>query len=73
MIVKLVSIVFANGDDESDLIVWSLLLLAATVWSFVHLLLSFQSQHKQILITFMLLQMPLAKTCQVGNCFDNAG
>jgi len=30
-------IVRANGDDESDLIRWSLLLLAATMWSFAHL------------------------------------
>ena len=29
-------IVLANGDDESDLVVWSLLLLAATVRSFAH-------------------------------------
>ena len=30
-------IVLANGDDESDLVRWSLLLLAATVRSFVHM------------------------------------
>jgi len=30
-------IVLANGDDESDLVGWSLLLLAATVRSFAHL------------------------------------
>jgi len=29
-------IVLANGDDESDLVGWSLLLLAATVRSFAH-------------------------------------
>jgi len=30
-------IVLANGDDESDLVGWSLLLLAATVRSFAHM------------------------------------
>ena len=30
-------IVLANGDIKSDLIRWSLLLLAATVWSFAHM------------------------------------
>ena len=30
-------IVFANGDDESDLVGWSLLLLAATVRSLAHM------------------------------------
>jgi len=29
--------VLANGDDESDLVGWSLLLLAATVRSFAHM------------------------------------
>jgi len=32
-------IVLANGEDESDLVGWSLLLLAATVRSFAHMLL----------------------------------
>ena len=31
------SIVLVNGDDESDLVGWSLLLLAATVRSFAHM------------------------------------
>jgi len=30
-------IVLANGDDESDLVGWSLLLLVTTVWSFAHM------------------------------------
>jgi len=30
-------IVLANGDDESDLVGWSLLLVAATVRSFAHM------------------------------------
>jgi len=30
-------IVLANGDDESDLVGWSLLLIAATVRSFAHM------------------------------------
>jgi len=30
-------IVLVNGDDESDLIGWSLLLLASTVRSFAHM------------------------------------
>ena len=30
-------IVLAKGDHESDLVGWSLLLLAATVWSFAHM------------------------------------
>ena len=29
--------VVANGNDESDLVGWTLLLLAATVQSFVHM------------------------------------
>jgi len=30
-------ILLYDGNDESDLIGWSLLLLVATVWSFAHL------------------------------------
>jgi len=30
-------IVLVNGEDKSDLVRWSLLLLAATVWSFAHM------------------------------------
>jgi len=36
--------VLANGDDESDLVGWSLLLLAAVVRSFAHMPLDFWSQ-----------------------------
>ena len=40
------SMLRVNGDDESDLVGWSLLLLAATVRSFSHMPLGlFRSQH----------------------------
>ena len=39
-------IVLANGDDESDLVGWSLLLLAATVRSFAHMPLGISYRNK---------------------------
>jgi len=42
-------IVLANGDDESDLAGWSLLLLAATVWSFAQFLLGLSNSKKVML------------------------
>ena len=42
-------IVLANGDDESDLVRWSLLLLATTVWSFAHLPLGLPNRNKMVL------------------------
>jgi len=41
-------IVLANGDDESDLVGWSLLLLAATVRSFAHMPLGISDRNKII-------------------------
>ena len=38
-------IVLANGDDESDLVGWSLLLLAAMVRSFAHMLLGISDRN----------------------------
>jgi len=42
-------IVRVNSDDESDLIRWALLLLAATVWSFAHLWLRLSDRNKIVL------------------------
>ena len=39
-------IVLANGDDESDLVGWSLLLLAETVWSFAHMPLGISDRNR---------------------------
>jgi len=44
------SIVLANGDDESDLAGWSLLLLADTVWSFAHMPLGISDRNTSIMI-----------------------
>ena len=41
-------IVLGNGDDESDLVGWSLLLLAATVRSFAHMPLGISESNKRI-------------------------
>jgi len=41
-------IVLANGDDENDLVGWSLLLLAATVWSFAHMPLGISDRNTSI-------------------------
>ena len=42
-------IVLANGDDERDLVGWSLLLLAATVRSFAHMPLGISDHNKMVL------------------------
>jgi len=42
-------IVLANSDDESDLVGWSLLLLAATVQSFAHMPLGISDHNKMML------------------------
>ena len=44
-------IVLANGDDESDLVGWSLLLLAATVRSFAHMPLGISDRNTPLSVT----------------------
>jgi len=44
-------IVLANGDDESDLVGWSLLLLAAAVRSFAHMPLRISDRNSVMLGT----------------------
>jgi len=43
-------IVLANGDDESDLVGWSLLLLAATVRSFAHMPLGISDRNSAMVV-----------------------
>ena len=38
--------VLPDGDHESDHVWWTLLLLAATVWSFVHMPLGLSNRNK---------------------------
>ena len=42
-------IVRANGDDQGDIVRWTLLLLAATVWSFARMLLGFSDRNSTIM------------------------
>ena len=42
-------IVLANGDDESVLVRWSLLMLAAMVWSFAHMPLRISDRNRTLL------------------------
>ena len=64
-------IVPANGDDESDLVGWSLLLLAATVRSSAHLLLGISDRntsnddqlwHRKAMLSFFAWLKPKAGT-----------
>ena len=48
--------VLANGDDESDLVGWSLLLLPSTVRSCAHAARDFRSQHYHVLHNMQLLK-----------------
>jgi len=56
-------IVLANGDDESDLVGWSLLLLAAAVRSFAHMLLRISDRNTTIQVSIPILQLKLVMSC----------
>ena len=56
-------IVLANGDDESDLVGWSLLFLAATVRSFAHMPLGISDHNISIIdndLSFCFSQVSIA-------------
>jgi len=63
-------IVLANGDDKSDLVGWSLLLLAATVLSFAHMPLGISDRNSIVFLDDQaVLKLSIWSTCN----FENGG